>query len=84
LRSFARWKNVPFEEVRKMALENELHKFCARTDRPPRRKLTPAEALARLAAKKPMTPAELKARLDARAQATARRIYLHEQRMRWS
>jgi len=101
LRSFARYVQVPFEEVSKMAAANELGKFCVRTDRPSQhRKLTPAEALARLAAKAPpmtgaeararlaakapLTPAELKARLDARALITARRIQLHEQRMRWS
>ena len=80
-------------------MENELSKFLVRTDRPSRRKLTPAEALARsrakvplsvaeararLAALAPLSPAELKARLDAKAQITARRIELHEKRMRWS
>ena len=74
LRSFSRWKNVPYEEVAKMAQANELHKFCVRTDRPSqRRKVTPAEALARLKAKgprPPMTFAEARARLAAKAPLT--------------
>jgi HK97 family phage prohead protease len=100
LKSLARHLGVPFEEVRKLSMENELRKLVARTDRPSRaRAITPreaqarslakaplslAEARARLAARAPLSPAELKARLDARALITARRIQLHEQRMRWA